>query len=88
MIATIGNVSSTDAIPAGSLPFPFDSLGEIAASGSVTTGVNEDDLMFGEDKGDPAWKRINQLIQNGEITVSFAAAAGNSVDVLEDASTT
>lgn len=90
MIATVTNLQST-AIEKGGLPFPFNQAALDANGGgndSVALGVNEHDLLYGEDFGDPAWKRLNLLVQEGKISVSFAAASGSSFDTLEDLSTT
>jgi len=72
MIATVTNLSSTDAVV---VPFPFNVT--IAASGNVQLGVSMADLYEGEDKGDAAWKRLNDMIHKGQISVAFAADAQN-----------
>lgn len=85
MIATVTNLQSV-AVAVGDLPFPFNMLALDEAGGSVpakAVGVNGADLYQGEEKGSPAWKAINLLIQEGKITVAFAAASGNLVDVSE-----
>lgn len=55
-----------------------------AADDQVDLGVSERDLQFGEDQGDPAWKRLNFLRQTGQITMSIAADA-NTTDIQDEA---
>lgn len=82
MIATVTNLSSTDAVV---VPFPFNVT--IAASGNVALGVSMADLFEGEDKGDSAWKRLDEMIHKGQISVAFAADA-QAVGVVDAANAT
>lgn len=90
MELTVTNTSGAD-LAAGDLPAPFDQFA-IANGGNVVTGVSEADLRAGEDKGDPAYKRINALIQTGVITVAAAnPGTGDTltglIDVMEEMTT-
>jgi NADPH:quinone reductase-like Zn-dependent oxidoreductase len=67
MIATVTNLSATDSVD---VPFPFNRT--LAASGSVALGVNLADLNNGEEKGNPAWKPLNDMIKKGQISVTYA----------------
>ena len=82
MIATVTNLQ---AVPL-ELGYPFNlTLTESGgALDSVALGVSERDLQQGEDQGDPAWKRLNLLKQEGKITLVIAADA-NTTDVQDEA---
>lgn len=47
-------------------------------------GVSMEDLVFGEDQGDTAHKRLNLLKQQGDITMSIATDA-NEEGILDEA---
>lgn len=79
MIATVTNLSASASVD---VPFPFNRT--IAASGSVALGVNLADLTNGEEKGNPAWKPLNDMIKKGLITVAYADDALTS-DTLDKA---
>jgi hypothetical protein len=79
MIMTVTNLSSTDALEVG---FPINRT--IAASGNVALGVSMADLLFGEDQGDPAYKRLDELVRKGLATVAVAADP-NDANVLDEA---
>lgn len=90
MQLTVTNTSGAD-LAAGALPGPLSQFA-IAAAGNVVTGVSEADLRAGEDKGDPVYKRINALIQQGVINVAAAnPGTGDTltglIDVMEEATT-
>lgn len=67
MIATVTNLSATASVD---VPFPFNRT--LAPSGSFALGVNLADLNNGEEKGNPAWKPLNDMIKKGQITVAYA----------------
>lgn len=70
MLMTIENLL---AVPLD-VGYPFNvTLTEAGGSApSVTLGVSERDLLFGEDQGDPAYKRLNRLKQIGSLAMSVA----------------
>lgn len=82
MIATVVNQL---AVPI-TIGFPFNrTLTENGGSDdTLVLGVSERDLEFGEDQGDPAWKRLDRLRQIGSITLALAADA-NVTGVLDEA---
>jgi hypothetical protein len=79
MIMTVTNLSATDPLVVG---FPINRT--IPASGNVALGVSVRDLMFGEDIGDPAYKRLDELARKGLATVAVAVDA-NDNNVLDKA---
>lgn len=79
MIATVTNVSSTASVV---VPFPFSIT--LAPSGSKALGVNLADLTEGNMKGKPAYKELNDMVNKGLITVSFADDT-RTADVLDKA---
>jgi hypothetical protein len=90
MILTLTNNSGAD-YAAGDLPHPFQQFA-VADSGNVATGVAPADLRFGEDKGAPAWKELNRLIQLEDIEIAATApGTGDTpvgpLDVMEEAYT-
>jgi len=82
MIATITNLL---AVPL-EVGYPFNvTLTENGgAADNAVLGLSERDLQFGEDQGDPAWKRLNLLKQIGSVTLTLAADAV-STDVQDEA---
>lgn len=67
MLATVTNLSSTESVD---VPFPFNVT--LAASGVKVLGVNIADLNNGEEKGNPAYKQLNDMIKKKQITVAYA----------------
>jgi len=56
----------------------------IAASGNATFGVSLADLQArGPIEGDPAWKRLDELVKKGYVSIAFAADAAD-VNVLDE----
>lgn len=68
MLATFTNLSATDPVD---VPHPLNET--LAESAVVVRGISSEDLLFGHDKGDPAYKKLNKLIYEKKITVSIAA---------------
>ena len=79
---TIGNVSTTDALAASSLPAPFQLQGDIAASGNQTYVIQVHDLDKVEDNhsGFTAADLLQQMRQANLITVGIADV-GDDQDV-------
>ena len=73
---TIGNVSTTDALAASSLPAPFQLNGDIAASGNGVFVIQVHDLDKVEDNhsGFTAGDQLQQMRQANLITVAIADA--------------
>ena len=87
LTATITNLSSTTAIAAGDLPAPFNWM-TIAASGTGTATCRVQDLVApaGRLSGFSVGDMLQQLVQMGKITISFAnAAATKQADAVGDA---
>lgn len=90
MILTVTNTSGSD-FAAGDLPFPLQQYA-IANGANVTLGANQSDLLNGEDKGNPAYKELNRLIQTGQLTIAASAPGtgdtlAGPVDVVDEAET-
>jgi len=82
MLLTVTNLLTTEL----AIGFPLNvTLTENGgAKDAVTLGVSMRDLKEGEDKGDPAYKRLNLLRQDGSVTMTVAVDATTS-DVLDEA---
>ena len=77
MLATVTNLSASASVD---VPFPFNRT--LAPSGRVVLGVDLADLTNGEEKGNPAYKPLNDMIKKGQITVAYAddALTSNTLD--------
>jgi hypothetical protein len=73
MIMTITNLSATVPLVVG---YPLNDT--LAGAAAAVIGVSMADLMFGEDRGDPAYKRLDMHVQKGEATVALAADADDA----------
>ena len=82
MIITIENQTAAPL----EVGFPINKT--LAANGDpgddAILGVSGRDLLHGEDIGDPAYKRLNLLKQQGSITMSIAVDA-NDENILDEA---
>lgn len=79
MLLTVTNLL---AVPLA-IGFPINrTLEASGGADSVSLGVSERDLIQGEDQGDPAYKRLNLLRQEGSISMSTAEDSDSS-DLLE-----
>lgn len=75
MLVTVTNLL---AVPLA-LGFPFNrTLEASGGADSVSLGVSERDLLHGEDQGDPAYKHLNLLKQQGSITIAVAEDVNNT----------
>lgn len=86
LTATITNTSG-DTIVAGSLPAPFDWAGDIANNGTLVCVVRVQDMdNIDHLTGFSAADMMQQLVQMGKVTISFAnLAATKRADVDGDA---
>lgn len=84
MLLTIANLTAAPL----TIDYPFNRT--LAAAGdpgdSLQLGVGIDDFVEGEDKGNPAYKRLNLLRQEGKVTLTLAALATDT-SILEAANT-
>ena len=80
MLVTVTNLTAAEL----TLGYPFNTTLDASggASPSVTGGVSDADLRQGEDKGDPAYKRLNLLKQQGKISI-FIEGDPNSSNLLD-----
>lgn len=82
MLLTVTNLTAAPL----EVGFPINKT--LAASGdpgdSVELGVSEADLEEGNQQGDPAYKRLNLMRQEGKISMAIAADAANS-SILDEA---
>jgi len=82
MIITITNQLATNL----TVGFPFNvTLGPNGGGSDASAlGMTVQDLVEGDVKGDPAYKRIDRLRQIGSLTVALAADA-NDANLLDEA---
>ena len=84
MLLTITNLTAEPL----EIDYPFNRT--LAAAGDpgddLQLGVGIDDLVFGELQGNPAYKRLNLLRQQGKVTLALAALATDT-SILEAANT-
>lgn len=82
MLVTITNLLTTKL----TVGFPFNvTLDETGgAIPAVTLGMTVQDLVEGDVKGDPAYKRIDRLRQIGSVTIAVAVDPDDS-NLLDDA---
>ena len=82
MLLTVTNLTDEEL----EVGFPINRT--LAANGSagdeVELGVSEADLMEGNGQGDPAYKRLNLMRQEGKISMTIAADSDTS-SILDEA---